>query len=50
MEALKAADGFWTGDYYGTMVFEVNSAVVTNVPQDWSDLLKPEYKGLLACG
>lgn len=45
---LKDADGFWTGDYYGTMVFEVNSAVVTNVPQDWSDLLKPEYKGQIA--
>ena len=47
---LKDADGFWTGDYYGTMVFEVNSAVVTNVPQDWSDLLKPEYKGQIALG
>ena len=47
---LKDADGYWTGDYYGTMVFEVNSAVVKNVPQDWSDLLKPEYKGQIALG
>ena len=28
--------------------FEVNTAVVTNVPQDWADLLKPEYKGQVA--
>ena len=47
---FKDPDGYWTGDYYGTMVFEVNSAVVSNVPQDWSDLLKPEYKGQIALG
>ena len=44
----KNADGYWYGDYYGVMAFEVNSDVVTNVPQDWADLLKPEYKGLVA--
>ncbi len=38
----------WYGDYYGALAFEVNSDVVANVPQDWSDLLKPEYKGLVA--
>ncbi len=26
----------------------MNTAVVKNVPQDWSDLLKPEYKGQIA--
>jgi putative spermidine/putrescine transport system substrate-binding protein len=41
----KDADGNWYGDYYGVLAFEVNTAVVKNVPQDWSDLLKPEYKG-----
>ena len=46
--ALKDADGHWYGDYYGVMVFEVNTQVVKNVPQDWSDLLKPEYKGQIA--
>ena len=44
----KDADGFWYGDYYGVLAFEVNTAVVKNVPADWSDLLKPEYKGQVA--
>ncbi len=47
-DALKDPDGFWYGDYYGKMAFEVNADVVTNVPQDWSDLLKPEYQGMIA--
>jgi putative spermidine/putrescine transport system substrate-binding protein len=47
-DAVKDADGFYYGNYYGTMVFEVNADVVTNIPQDWSDLLKPEYKGQIA--
>ena len=38
----------WYGDYYGVMSFEVNTKVVTNVPKDWSDLLKPEYKNMVA--
>jgi putative spermidine/putrescine transport system substrate-binding protein len=46
--ALKDPDGFWYADYYGVMAFEVNTAVVQNIPQDWSDLLKPEYKGQVA--
>ena len=49
-DAAKDPDGYWYGDYYGTLVFEVNADVVTNVPQDWSDLLKPEYKGQIALG
>jgi putative spermidine/putrescine transport system substrate-binding protein len=44
----KDADGSWYGDYYGVLSFEVNTAVITNVPQDWSDLLKDEYKGKIA--
>ena len=46
--AAKDADGFWYGDYYGVLAFEVNTKVVKNVPQDWSDLLKPEYKSQVA--
>jgi putative spermidine/putrescine transport system substrate-binding protein len=30
------------------MAFEVNSDVVQNPPQDWSDLMKPEYKNEVA--
>jgi putative spermidine/putrescine transport system substrate-binding protein len=44
----KDPDGFWLGDYYGVLSFEVNTAVVANVPQDWADLLKPEYKSQIA--
>jgi putative spermidine/putrescine transport system substrate-binding protein len=47
-DSAKDADGFWYGDYYGVLSFEVNTAVVKNVPADWSDLLKPEYKGQVA--
>ena len=38
----------WTGGYYGVMVIETNTAAVKNLPQNWSDLLKPEYKGQVA--
>jgi putative spermidine/putrescine transport system substrate-binding protein len=44
----KDAEGYWTGGYYGVMALEVNTAVVTNVPANWADLLKPEYKGQVA--
>jgi putative spermidine/putrescine transport system substrate-binding protein len=44
----KDSEGYWWGDYYGVLSFEVNTAVVANVPQDWADLLKPEYKGQVA--
>ncbi|MBI2976707.1 MAG: extracellular solute-binding protein [Chloroflexi bacterium] len=40
---VKDADGYWYGDYYGVLSFMVNKDVVANTPQDWSDLLKPEY-------
>ena len=44
----KDADGNWYGDYYGVLSFETNTDVVKNVPKDWSDLLKDEYKGQVA--
>jgi putative spermidine/putrescine transport system substrate-binding protein len=46
--SAKDASGMWYGDYYGVLAFEVNTSKVTNIPQDWSDLLKPEYKGQVA--
>jgi putative spermidine/putrescine transport system substrate-binding protein len=44
----KDPNGYWYGDYYGVLAFEVNKDAVKNVPQDWADLLKPEYKGQVA--
>jgi putative spermidine/putrescine transport system substrate-binding protein len=47
-ENSKNADGYWYGDYYGVLAFEVNKDAVKNVPQDWADLTKEEYKGQVA--
>src|ERR1700729_2631116 len=47
-DAAKDADGYWTGDYYGVLSFAVNSDIVKTPPADWSDLLKPEFKGSVA--
>lgn len=45
---MKDAGGLWTGDYFGVVSFGVNRNVVKNPPRTWSDLLKPEYKGMVA--
>ena len=47
-DGQKDAEGYWYGDYYGVLSFEVNKDIVKNVPQDWADLLKPEYKNSVA--
>jgi putative spermidine/putrescine transport system substrate-binding protein len=47
-DSAKDAEGYWYGDYYGVLAFEVNTDIVKNVPQDWSDLLKPEYANSVA--
>jgi putative spermidine/putrescine transport system substrate-binding protein len=44
----KDPDGHWYGDYYGVLSFVVNTDLVENVPQDWEDLLKPEYANSVA--
>lgn len=46
--SVKDPDGAYYGDYYGVMSFLVNTDVVKNVPQDWSDLLKSDYKSQVA--
>src|SRR6266508_941267 len=33
-DSAKDAEGSWYGDYYGVLAFEVNTAVVKNVPKD----------------
>ena len=46
--AMKDGRGFWVGDYWGVTSFGVNTAVVSNVPRSWKDLLKPEYRNKVA--
>ena len=46
--AMKDGRGFWVGDYWGVVSFGVNTAVVSNVPRSWKDLLKPEYRNKVA--
>ena len=45
---VKDEEGYWYGDYYGVLAFQVNTDVVTEVPKDWADLLNPAYNGQVA--
>ena len=45
---LKEPNGYWYGGYYGVLSFEVNTNFVARLPQDWADLLRPEYQGQVA--
>jgi putative spermidine/putrescine transport system substrate-binding protein len=47
-DAVKDPDGYWYGDYYGVMAFEVNPQYVAELPADWPDLLKPGQEVALA--
>jgi putative spermidine/putrescine transport system substrate-binding protein len=47
-DTAKDAEGYWYGDYYGVMAFEVNKDLVKESPKDWADLLKPEYANMVA--
>ncbi|MGZ5385771.1 MAG: ABC transporter substrate-binding protein, partial [Acidimicrobiia bacterium] len=44
----KDPDGYWYGDYYGVLAFEVNTNEVTAPPAEYADLLKPDYNGQVA--
>ncbi|UVK47308.1 ABC transporter substrate-binding protein [Mesorhizobium sp. AR07] len=47
-DSAKDAEGYWTGDYYGVLSFQVNKDIVKNAPADWADLLKPEFANTVA--
>jgi putative spermidine/putrescine transport system substrate-binding protein len=47
-DSAKDAEGYWYGDYYGVLSFEVNADIVKTVPQDWPDLLGDGYKNSVA--
>ncbi|MCB1489296.1 MAG: ABC transporter substrate-binding protein [Bauldia sp.] len=47
-DEVKDAEGYWYGDYYGVISFEVNTDVVKELPEDWPDLLGEAYKGSVA--
>ena len=50
-DMYRNADGYWYGIYKGILGFMVNTdeleRMQLDVPQDWADLLKPEYAGLV---
>ncbi len=50
-DTYKDADGNWYGIYKGILGFMVNTEELDRLgldaPQDWDDLIKPEYKGLI---
>lgn len=47
-EGQKDPEGYWYGNYYGVLSFEINADLVPNPPTDWPDLLKPEYANMVA--
>ncbi|HEY8015899.1 MAG TPA: ABC transporter substrate-binding protein, partial [Dongiaceae bacterium] len=46
----KDAEGYWYGDYYGVLAFEINADLVKKLPTDWPDLLDAAYKNSVAVG
>jgi len=45
---LKDSGGHWYSSYYGVLSFAINRDVVKEPPRDWDDLLKPQYKDMVA--
>ena len=44
----KDADGFWFGDCYGGLFFDVDKDLIKNALADWADLLKNKCKNSFA--
>ena len=45
---VKEPEGHWYGDYYGVLALQTNADVVENPPDEWVDLLDPQYEGQVA--
>jgi putative spermidine/putrescine transport system substrate-binding protein len=47
-DSAKDAEGYWYGDYYGVLAFQVNKDIISKSPTDWADLLGGDYKNAVA--
>ncbi|HVO01270.1 MAG TPA: ABC transporter substrate-binding protein [Candidatus Cybelea sp.] len=47
-DSAKDSDGYWYGDYYGVLSFEVNSDIIKNAPKDWADLKGADFKNAVS--
>lgn len=47
---LKDPDGYWWAEYFGVLSFQANPDIVSKIPETYEDLLKPEYKNMVAIG
>jgi putative spermidine/putrescine transport system substrate-binding protein len=47
-DSAKDAEGYWYGDYYGVLAFEVNKDIIKTIPTDWKDLLGSDYANSVA--
>ena len=47
-DAAKDADGYWYGDYYGVLSFEVNKAVVPERPEGLGRPAEARLQGQVA--
>ena len=47
-DAAKDPDGYWYGDYFGVLAFQVNTDIVKVLPKDWTDLKDKAYRKSVA--
>lgn len=47
-KGIGPSGSVWNAAYKGTMGWIVNTRMVKNVPTKWSDLTRPEYKGIIS--
>ncbi len=47
-DTAKDPDGYWAGDYYGVLAFEVNADMIDKAPADWSDLQKADFRNAVS--